>query len=254
MRWGPRGSAVLREKPTAALLRLLDDLRSRLRGYREKYSRLLRRSGAAEDRKGELPLAGLPEGAVFVSGGRLYLVVETGAGVNFARPWEGARQERVVLDPYSLAARFHPVVPFGTPLPDFSSKAELLDREGRVLCFNFVQARLAERAARLDEVLARRAGLRFQGLRAGLSGLTDGLHVYRLYSHVLPTPQLLERIDLPQTRQVVVLDAAEGPDYWGPGSTATDRRRSRHSVPRRRGAANGTFRGGRPRHQLEPGA
>ena len=203
-----------RETSGVAVRRWLDPLSTRLRELRLKYSRRLSGAGLSEAAAEAQPLAGLPEGAVFVSGGKLYRVVEAGGGASFARPWEGPRQEQVVLDPDSLAARFHPVIAYGEPLPEFEAKADLLDAEGRVLSFVFRQARDAERAGRIDEALSRRTGLRLQGVRTGLLGLTDGLHAYRLYVHAEPSSRLFEGINLPYRRQAIVLDAAEGPSYW----------------------------------------
>lgn len=203
-----------RETPGNTVRRWLDPLSTRLRELRSNSSRLLSGVGQSDAAPEAQPLARLPEGALFVSGGKLYRVEETGGGASFARPWEGPRQEQVVLDPNSLAARFHPVIAYGEPLPELTAKTDLLDAEGRVLSFVFRQAREAEHAGRIDEALSRRAGLRLQGLRTGLLGLTDGLHAYRLYFHADPSSRLFEGINLPYRRQAIVLEAAEGPYYW----------------------------------------
>ncbi len=203
-----------RETTGDTVRRWLDPLATRLRNLRSKYSRPLSGAGLSDAAADVQPLARLPEGALFVSGGKLYRVVEAGGGASFAHPWEGPRQEQVVLDPDSLAARFHPVIAYGELLPEFEAKADLLDAEGRVLSFVFREARDAERAGRIDEALSRRAGLRLQGVRTGLLELTDGLHAYRLYVHADPSPRLFEGINLPYRRQAIVLDAAEGPYYW----------------------------------------
>jgi hypothetical protein len=144
----------------------------------------------------------------------LYQVIETGGGFNFAAPWGRSAREKVALDPNSAVAHFNRVVAYGEPLPMPASKSELLDDAGRVLCFVFDSPLRADRTARLDEAVAVRCGLRLRGIRNGLLGLGDGLHAYRLYAHQPPTREMFERLNLPGARQVVVLEAADGPYYW----------------------------------------
>lgn len=203
-----------RQSPTAVIQDFAETLRERARRFRTKYANLLHPGAQVVDPFEGQPTAALPEGALFASDGNLYQVIETGGGFNFARLWQGASRDRVALDPNSVVARFNPVIAYGEPLPMVASKGELLDNAGRVLCFVFPSASMAERSARLDEAVANRSGLRLYNIRSGLVGLTDGLRFYRLYTHWPPAPEMFERLELPGIRQVVALDASEGPYYW----------------------------------------
>ncbi len=193
---------------------MLDDLRARAHRWSGKYTHILHPGREVEDPFEGQPAWLLPEGTLFVSEGKLYRVTETGGGFNFAVPWGGNDRQKVALDPQSLVARFHRVVAYGEPLPSYTGKDQLLDGSERVLCFVFENAAQAGRAGQLDEAVAGRTGLRLQGLRNGLLGLTDGFHPYRLYAHQPPGVEMFERLTLPGPRQVAVLDAADGPYYW----------------------------------------
>lgn len=205
---------MARQNPSAALQQILDAFRDRARQFRGKYAGILRPSKPVADPFEGQPAWQLPEGTLFVSNGKLYQVIETGGGFNFAKLWGKPAREKFALDPQSIVARFYPVVAYGEPLPPLNAKTDLLDSAGRVLCFIFSSSSSAEQAARLDEATAARAGLRLQGIRTGLLGLTDGLHVYRLYAHQPPSPEMFERLNLPGVRQVVALSASNGPYYW----------------------------------------
>lgn len=161
-------------------------------------------------------------GAVFLHAGSLYQVIERGGGFDFGRPWNGAPDHKIALNPNSMLAKFYPVVETGEMLPEYSRKAQLLDHAGRTPCFVFESAVQADAIARLEATLAHRSGCRFREVSRTLSGLQDGACFFRFYSVGRPDPKDLSDQPLAGSGEVAVLPFEEGPYFWQWAGEARD--------------------------------
>ncbi len=130
----------------------------------------------------EVDTARLPQGTLFWANGRIYQVIETGAGgFHKAREWRKTEATDVALIPGSFPSRHLPLVSRGRVLPVYRSRIELTRAE-RATCYIFPTETLALDAAYLDVALIQSAGayVRNHGQEPAFT-VTDGIHVFRLY-------------------------------------------------------------------------
>ncbi len=165
----------------------------------------------------EVETARLPVGALFFANGRIYKVIETGAGgFHKAREWRKTEATDVALIPGSFPSRYLPLVARGRLLPVYRSRLELTDKQ-QLSCYVFPIETLALDAAYLDVELIQSKGayVRNHGEEPAFA-VTDGVHVFRLYYYRQSATQhktdlsRLEARPLPFTPR----PHTDGPGYW----------------------------------------
>jgi len=130
----------------------------------------------------EVDTARLPRGTLFLAQGKIYQVIETGAGgFHKAREWRQSENTDVALIPDSFPSKFLPLIRRGRVLPVYRSRLELTDNT-QPACFVFPTEALALDAAYLDLALVQSSGafVRNQGHEPAFA-ITDGVHMFRLY-------------------------------------------------------------------------
>ena len=165
----------------------------------------------------EVNTARLPQGTLFWANGRIYQVIETGAGgFHKAREWRKSEQTDVALIPGSFPSRYLPLVTRGRLLPVYRSRVELT-RHDKPSCFVFPTEALALDAAYLDVALIQSAGayVRNQGQEPAFA-VTDGVHAFRLYYYRRSSSG--RRTDLTRLSERPLpfkpQPHTEGPPYW----------------------------------------
>jgi len=106
----------------------------------------------------EVDTARLPRGTLFLAQGKIYQVIETGAGgFHKAREWRQSENTDVALIPDSFPSKFLPLIRRGRVLPVYRSRLELTDNT-QPACFVFPTEALALDAAYLDLALVQSSG------------------------------------------------------------------------------------------------
>ncbi len=165
----------------------------------------------------EVETARLPRGTLFVADGRIYQVIEAGAGgFAKARQWRRDESTDVALIPGSFLTKYLPVIRKGRVLPVYRSRIELTD-SGQTRCFVFPTEVLALDAAYLDVALIISAGAYVRNHNHEPAfAVTDGVHIFRLYwylrsAHGRPTNIDSMSIERPRCD---LQPHTEGSPYW----------------------------------------
>lgn len=165
----------------------------------------------------EVNTARLSLGTLFLAEGRIYRVIETGAGgFHKAREWRQGEQTDVALIPGSFPSRHLPLITRGRVLPVYRSRIELT-RDERATCFVFPIENLALDAAYLDVALIQSSGayVRNQGNEPAFA-VTDGVHVFRLYYYRYSVHGRPANLSSLMKRPLAFTPQLynEGPIYW----------------------------------------
>ena len=165
----------------------------------------------------EVETVRLSRGALFVADGRIYQVIETGAGgFAKARQWRRDESTDVALVAGSFLTKYLPLVRTGRLLPVYRSRSELTE-DGQTCCFVFPTETFALDAAYLDVALIMSAGayVRNHNHEPAFAA-TDGVHIFRLYYYLRsvrgrPTTIASNIIEHPHCQ---LRPHTEGPAYW----------------------------------------
>lgn len=165
----------------------------------------------------DVETAHLPQHALFWANGRIYKVIETGAGgFHKAREWRAMDSTEVALIPGSFPSRFLALVRRGKPLPVYRSRQDLT-QDNRPLCFVFPTETLALDAAALDVDLisSGSAYVRPHGGEPAFT-VTDGVHHFRLYYYRRSSSGRKTNLSQLEVRPLpfVLKSHRDGPGYW----------------------------------------
>lgn len=165
----------------------------------------------------EVDTSRLPRGTLFLAQGKIYQVIETGAGgFHKAREWRQGEATDVALIQHSFPSKHLPLVARGRLLPVYRSRIELT-QDGQPTCFVFPVESLALDAAYLDVALIHSSGayVRNQGHEPAFA-VTDGVHMFRLYYYRQSAHGRLTNLSRLRERPLPFTPRphTEGPDYW----------------------------------------
>ena len=165
----------------------------------------------------EVETARLPVGTLFLANGRIYKVIETGAGgFHKAREWRKTEETDVALIPGSFPSRYLPLVARGRLLPVYRTRLELTDKQ-QPSCYVFPTETLALDAAYLDVELIQSKGayVRNHGEEPAFA-VTDGVHVFRLYYYRQSATQRKTDLSSLEVRPLPFTPRphTDGPGYW----------------------------------------
>lgn len=165
----------------------------------------------------EVETSRLPQGALFLAQGRIYQVIEVGAGgFHKAREWRKTETTDVALIPGSFPSKFLPVVRRGRLLPVYRTRQELTDND-QPACFVFPTEALARDAAHLDVDLVQSPGayVRIHGEEPAFA-VTDGVRIFRLYYYRQSDSGNKTDLSRLAQRPLPFMPKAhtDGPGYW----------------------------------------
>ncbi len=165
----------------------------------------------------EVETARLPVGVLFFANGRIYKVIETGAGgFHKAREWRKTEETDVALIPGSFPSRYLPLVARGRLLPVYRTRLELTDKQ-QPSCYVFPIETLALDAAYLDVELIQSKGayVRNHGEEPAFA-VTDGVHVFRLYYYRQSASRHKTDLSRLEVRPLPFTPRphTDGPGYW----------------------------------------
>ncbi len=169
------------------------------------------------ERMPEVETARLPLGALFFANGRIYKVIETGAGgFHKAREWRKTEETDVALIPGSFPSRYLPLVARGRLLPVYRTRLALTENQ-QPSCYVFPIETLALDAAYLDVELIQSKGayVRNHGKEPAFV-VTDGVHIFRLYYYRLSATRHKTDLSHLEVRPLPFKPRkhTEGPGYW----------------------------------------
>lgn len=165
----------------------------------------------------EVDTARLPQGTLFLAKGRIYQVIEVGAGgFHKAREWRKTASTDVALIPGSYPSKFLPVMQRGRLLPVYRTRQELTAKD-QPTCFVFPTEALARDAAHLDVDLIQSPGayVRTHGEEPAFA-VTDGVHIFRLYYYRQSASGRKTNLSRLAKRPLPFMPKAhtDGPGYW----------------------------------------